>query len=124
MTLPKTDIGLTLHNDIYFRKGAYDPNTPAGLALLGHELIHHGQYRNGMGYADYLAEAAKNGSGPKNKYEGPAYAMQARIYRDLKASGFKGCPDAQAPPSNATPNVTPPSPIPVTPKPNTDESFP
>ena len=37
--------GITRGNDIYFRAGYYDENTAAGIALLGHELVHVGQYR-------------------------------------------------------------------------------
>lgn len=33
----------TLGRDVYFAPGAYQPHTPAGLALLGHELVHTGQ---------------------------------------------------------------------------------
>lgn len=33
----------TLGRDVFFAPGAYQPRTPAGLALLGHELVHTGQ---------------------------------------------------------------------------------
>jgi RHS repeat-associated protein len=37
-------IAVTRGNDIYFRPGVYDPSISEGLALLGHELVHVGQY--------------------------------------------------------------------------------
>ena len=39
---------VTVGNDVYFRPGVYDPTTVDGLAHLAHELVHVGQYRNGM----------------------------------------------------------------------------
>jgi len=33
---------------VHFRPGVYDPTTVDGLAQLAHELVHVGQYRNGM----------------------------------------------------------------------------
>jgi Domain of unknown function (DUF4157) len=41
-------------NDIYFRPGVYNASTTEGIALLGHELVHVGQYRNGMTTLSYL----------------------------------------------------------------------
>lgn len=46
--------GITRGNDIYFRPGVYDSTTPAGIAVLGHELVHVGQYRGGMNWLEYL----------------------------------------------------------------------
>jgi uncharacterized protein RhaS with RHS repeats len=43
--LGKDYAGITRGNDIYFRPGVYDPSTIDGLAVLGHELVHVGQYR-------------------------------------------------------------------------------
>src|SRR2546423_4895107 len=51
--------GITLHNDIYFRPGVYDPSTPEGIAVLGHELIHVGQFRNGLSIARYIWASRK-----------------------------------------------------------------
>jgi len=51
---------------------------------LGHELVHVGQYRQGMSVFDYLGEAAVNGDGPANKYEGPAYKKQREIGTALR----------------------------------------
>jgi len=77
--------GFTSGDDIYFKPGAYDPLSPGGLALLGHELVHVGQYRLGMTYLDYAAEAILNGAGMRNKYENPAYTLQNKINSDLAA---------------------------------------
>jgi hypothetical protein len=73
---------------IYLRPGVYDPSTVAGLALLGHELIHVGQYRAGMTIKDYLW-ASRSGY-ENNRYEEPAYQKQAEIERKLTKS--KCCP--------------------------------
>jgi uncharacterized protein RhaS with RHS repeats len=70
--------GITRGNDIYFRPGVYDPRTPEGIALLGHELVHVGQYRNGMNWLNYGIEAMRNGY-RDSKYEVPAYDLQAKI---------------------------------------------
>lgn len=74
--------GITRGNNIYFRPGAYDPSTVGGLALLGHELVHVGQYRNGLTWLKYL-KASRHGY-DKNKYEPPADAKQAEIGNGLK----------------------------------------
>jgi len=83
--------GITRGNDIYFRPGKYDPCTPAGIALLGHELVHVGQYRNGMNWLTYLW-SARHGY-ENSPYEQAAYAEQAQIQSDLSNPifNFKGC---------------------------------
>ena len=86
-------VGMTLENDIYFRPGVYDPGTPDGLALLGHELTHVGQYRQGtLTRFSYVRELIQHGSGENNKYEKPAYDTQRDIERDLKRKKDKCCP--------------------------------
>lgn len=82
---------VTLGNDIYIRPDVYDPTTPAGLALLGHELIHVGQYRAGMTYLDYIWESLFNGWKLGNKYENPAYEMQGNIAEELQAAVGGDC---------------------------------
>lgn len=83
--------GITRGNDIYFKNGYYDPCTPEGMALLGHELVHVGQYRNGMTWYKYFWES-RNGYDPNNKYEKPAYEMGSKIQNDLTKSGATcGC---------------------------------
>lgn len=39
---------VVLHNKIYFRHGAYQAHSVAGLALLAHELTHVEQFLSGM----------------------------------------------------------------------------
>ena len=82
--LGKDFSGVTVNNDIYFRPGVYDPKTVAGLAVLGHELVHVGQYRNGMTRLKYGLASLKGYD--KNPYETPAYALQAQIANTLTGS--------------------------------------
>jgi len=83
-------VGITRGNDIYFRPGVYDPCKPKGIALLGHELVHVGQYRNGMTWASYLW-STRNGY-QNSKYEIPARALESKIKNDLVNQGVCGCP--------------------------------
>lgn len=73
--------GITRGNHIYFRAGAYDGTTAAGLALLAHELVHVGQYREGMNWLTYLWSARRGYF--KSVYEIAAFQTQARILKDL-----------------------------------------
>jgi RHS repeat-associated protein len=83
--------GITRGNDIYFRPGVYDPTTVDGLATLGHELVHVGQYRNGgLTWAKYLW--ASRHSYDKNPYEKPAYDKQDEIQNTLTKEKCGGCP--------------------------------
>src|SRR5262249_2846130 len=82
--MPKDVAAITLGNTIYIAPNEYDPTTPDGLSLLGHELVHVGQYRTGvLNEAKYLLELIKHGSGPDNKYEKPAYDMGKKIDKTL-----------------------------------------
>lgn len=80
--LPEDMAGITRGNDIYFRPGVYQEGTVAGTALLGHELVHVGQYRNGMNWASYLW-SVKGGYSRSSKYEKPAYDMGDKVTSDL-----------------------------------------
>lgn len=85
-------LGVTLGRDIYLRPGAYDPSSPSGLALLGHEIVHAEQYGRGMTVPYYVLEAVGH-SYRDHPAEVPAFEMQARILADLQAMGdFAGCP--------------------------------
>ncbi|WP_428000315.1 RHS repeat-associated core domain-containing protein [Acidovorax sp.] len=75
---------ITRGNVIYFTDPGQTFCTPKDLALLGHELFHVGQYREGMTWLSYLL-ASKNGY-EKNAYEIPAHDLHRKIYRELKAS--------------------------------------
>jgi hypothetical protein len=81
--------GITRGNDIYFRPGVYDSTSAAGIAVLGHELVHIGQYRDGMTWLSYLLSTL-NGY-DNSKYEIPAYALQSQIEKDLTKAQTKGC---------------------------------
>jgi hypothetical protein len=80
-------IGLTLGNEIYFRPGAFDPSKAAGLGLVGHELVHVGQFRNGetvMSFAwSYIRALGYWGS----PLEDAARQLQNRITNDLLRNG-------------------------------------
>jgi uncharacterized protein RhaS with RHS repeats len=78
--LPKSSEAVTLHNNIYFRAGQYYPDRPGGIAALGHELFHVGQYRRGeMTEKSYVREMLHHGGGEKNKYEKPAYEFEQNV---------------------------------------------
>jgi RHS repeat-associated protein len=87
--LGKDYIGITMGNDIYFRPGEYDPSTPAGIALLGHELVHVDQYRAGMTYLKY-AMSTRHGY-ENSPYEKSAYAEQREILKDLTEEHSAAC---------------------------------
>jgi hypothetical protein len=50
-------LAFTCENDIYFAPGAYDPSTPEGLQLIGHELTHVVQQRQGKVHGPEMGEA-------------------------------------------------------------------
>ena len=79
--LPHRYHAIARGNHIYFRKGAYEAARASGLALLGHELVHVGQYRGGMTWLHYLWSMRAGYA--KNRYERAAVAMQMRIIEDL-----------------------------------------
>ena len=86
----KHNIAVTVKNDIYIRKGEYDPTTPEGLGLLAHELYHVGQYRKKeMSRFSYLREAVRHGGGKDNKYEKPAYEFGDAVQNSL-TKGWTG----------------------------------
>lgn len=66
---------------IYFRKGAYQPNTKRGVTLLGHELMHVSQYLHGMTVLKYIWSCRW---GYRNSaYEIEAYAKGKLISMDF-----------------------------------------
>lgn len=78
---PDWAAGITRGNDIYFRSPQQTFCTPEDLGLLGHELVHVGQYREGMTWMDYFW--ASRGGYDNNKYELPAYELQRKIQSEL-----------------------------------------
>jgi RHS repeat-associated protein len=90
--LGKDFAGITRGNDIYFRPGVYDATTATGPGILGHELVHVGQYRNGMNWLTYLY-STRHGY-LKSPYEQAAYALENTIVNDLTnnpGGGSCGC---------------------------------
>ena len=84
--------GAAIGDTIYLKEGKYDPNTAQGIFLLGHELKHVDQMRNGMTALDYQRETRKNGY-EKNKYEIEADRWGRMIQMEfcLENQGFSGC---------------------------------
>ncbi|HEX3760046.1 MAG TPA: DUF4157 domain-containing protein [Kofleriaceae bacterium] len=66
-------------NDLHFRPGAYDPHGAAGQELIGHELAHVVQQRNGRVQAPAQAKGAPHNADPA--LEAEADAMGARAAR-------------------------------------------
>jgi len=69
----------------------HQEDTAAGLALIGHELVHQEQYAQDPNFeANY--DAAYWNTHPErpweNPYEYPAYEVERRIFCDLLAQGY------------------------------------
>jgi hypothetical protein len=86
--LPRRFGAIVRGNDIYFRSNVYVHGTALGIALLGHELTHVGQYRTGMTAVSYLCSII--GGYMNSRYEKAAYGVQARILGDLNAAESMG----------------------------------
>jgi Domain of unknown function (DUF4157) len=80
--LPKQFGAIARGHHVFFRAGVYDPSTAAGIAFLGHELTHVGQYRTGMTAAHYLCSVI--GGYRNSRYEKAAFTVQTRILNDLE----------------------------------------
>jgi RHS repeat-associated protein len=78
-------VAITRGNHIYRRSGNTS-STRLGVALLGHELVHVGQYRQGMTAGWYLLEGLVNNY-YDIPYEVPAYALQRVIRNDANVTG-------------------------------------
>jgi hypothetical protein len=76
--------GVTLGHRIFLRPGAYDARRVEGISLLGHELVHVRQYRQGMTLLRYVW-ASRRGY-RRNAYEIEAYAIGAQIRADVSAA--------------------------------------
>ena len=73
--------GIVLRHRVYFRAGAYQPNTKRGAELLGHELAHVSQFLHGMIWLKYLWSCRKG-------YETSCYELEAYAKGRLIASQF------------------------------------
>jgi Domain of unknown function (DUF4157) len=80
---------ITLSRTIHFRMvDEYDPHTPAGLALLAHEIKHVEQYeKDGLAkfYLKYLLAYVRHGYGQLVPFEAEAYALQVQVETHLTA---------------------------------------
>ena len=81
--------GIARGNRVYFRPGVYTPTTAAGLALLGHELVHVGQYRQGATWLTFLASYVRYGY-QNCPLEIAAREVEDRIRKDLQ-QGARRC---------------------------------
>jgi hypothetical protein len=59
--LPRRFTAITRGNRVYFRPGACRTDTADGLALLAHELVHVGQYRQGATWLTFLLSYLRHG---------------------------------------------------------------
>lgn len=79
----------TLGNNLVFRSGRYVTETPRGLALLAHEVVHVGQVRE-MGLTlfmlRYIAGQFRCGfKHDRHAMEVPGIAMQRKVRTALEA---------------------------------------
>ena len=79
---PSWATGITRGNTIYFRNPKQEFITAADLGLLAHELVHVGQYAQGMTWISYLW-STKNGY-ENSEYEVDAYNQQYKIIHELQ----------------------------------------
>jgi hypothetical protein len=77
---------ITRGNDIYVKDPTWTFTEPHSLSVLAHELVHVGQYRNGMTWLTYLGSAIPDGYSRNNRFEAPAFQMSDRVERDLNTS--------------------------------------
>jgi hypothetical protein len=75
---------VVLGEKIYFRAGAYLPNTKRGAELLGHELTHVSQFLHGMSLFGYIWSCRKGYM--QSQYEIEAYAKGRLIATNFSAS--------------------------------------
>lgn len=80
--LRKKMVAVVVKHCIYFRPGAYQPGTKAGIALLGHELMHVSQFLHGMNWLKYLWSCRYGYR--QSPYEIVAYATAGIISIDFQ----------------------------------------
>ncbi len=87
-------------NNIFFKPGAFDPDSVEGIALIGHEVTHsvqfqtHGKWRFRASYLTNWGKGYKehrnfNHAYYYNEFEIEARAMEDRIYSNLLAEQMK-----------------------------------
>ncbi len=77
--------GVVLNCTIYFRAGAYVPNTKRGVELLAHELTHVSQGLHGMTGWHYIWSCRRGYM--QSVYEIEAYAKGRMVAADWAAQG-------------------------------------
>ncbi len=97
-------LAFTLGRDIYFNRGAFQPQSQGGLELLAHELTHVVQADEGR-----LPAPSGDGldvSSPSDPHEREAYARGAEVARELGGGGPVAPTDPGTPTAdNAAPAV-------------------
>lgn len=82
---------MTTPMSIYFNPGQYDPYSAAGIALIGHELIHVKQWQK-YGFFGFLG---RYGFSKNNRLEKEAYAfgdwLEAKLRNDVKQNKALPC---------------------------------
>jgi RHS repeat-associated protein len=88
---------VTIGDHIYMRPGEYSRYSAEGAELLGHELTHVEQFRNGMTIPAYIVNPSK--------YEAPAYDRQPEFSADFcrRYSGPGCSPNSGLPPAGRSP---------------------
>ncbi len=79
--LGKKMCAVVLGHKVYFRAGAYLPNTKRGMELLAHELTHVSQFLHGMTLLKYLWSC-------RYGYFKSAYEIEAYAKGRLVATNF------------------------------------
>jgi hypothetical protein len=80
---------VTFGRSIHFVKGYYQPDTPYGLGLIAHEMVHVGQYQS-LGFAGFLARYVWHLARARFRYgehlplEAPGYALQRQVEEALR----------------------------------------
>ncbi len=89
--LPRRFAAITRGNRVYFRPGTCRTDTADGLALLAHELVHVGQYRQGATWLTFLLSYLRHGywSSPLEK-EARVVAREVRSAAARPADGPAG----------------------------------
>lgn len=92
---------VTFGDRILFRAGRYEPETPRGLGLLGHELIHASRTRTpSAGPPPVATQAAEQEEALALRNE-QRILNQLAVFAAVPAAGNRNAPAAQAPPPNA-----------------------
>jgi hypothetical protein len=84
--------GVTLGRRVFLRRGRYRIDTARGLALLAHEAMHVGQYRE-MGWGRFLWRYGRGlvqarFDHDSHPMEASFVVVQRRVHRSLREAGF------------------------------------